>query len=176
MKRTALFIVLGVAFAAVSLWYLLSAGRSKRATRLKYRLGGALLSIMAITSTGCGKIMPTCYDVYVPEPEPEAPVYKINLINQDATSTITIRNGDLLVFQFDSNTNALPHFIVIGSDNRVIQDSKGEGDDHQSIFTLDVGDYVGEAKLNVWWKREGETFVYSSEHICNLNIVASEEN
>ena len=45
MKRASLFIVLGAAFVAVSLWYLLSAGRSKRATRLKYRLGGALLSI-----------------------------------------------------------------------------------------------------------------------------------
>ena len=51
MKRTILLVAFGVAFVGVSLWLILSGGRSRRATRLKYRLGGAILSLVALTST-----------------------------------------------------------------------------------------------------------------------------
>lgn len=179
MKRTVLFIVLGVAFAAVSLWYLLSAGRSKRATRLKYSLGGALLSLLAITSTGCGTIMPGCYDVHIPEPEREYqdPVYNINLLNEgEDQQTITVSNGRQFTFEFDTNTACFPKFVVTNSDVRVIQESIGEGEDNQRVFTLDVGDYVGEAKLSVWWMIDGYHASLHSTHICNLDIVADQEN
>ena len=70
MKRTILIVALSVAFAAVSLWLILSGGRSKRATNLKYRLGGMLIGLTALASTACeggGGFMTSCYD---PAPPP----------------------------------------------------------------------------------------------------------
>ena len=46
MKTKALFvyIVLGIAFAAVSLWVFFSKGKNARAIRTKYKLGGAMIA------------------------------------------------------------------------------------------------------------------------------------
>lgn len=174
MKRTALFIVLGVAFAAVSLWYLLSAGRSKRATRLKYRLGGALLSIMAITSTGCGTIITSCYDPALPEYEKLT--YNIDFVDQDIELPLTMSNGDKLMFKYETNTSSLPKFVVkvLGIGN--IQESMGEGEGNIKEFTLDVGDFVGDAQLFVYWVVESDSIERNPQCLCGLNIVAKEEN
>ena len=175
MKRASLFIVLGVAFVAVSLWYLLSAGRSKRATRLKYRLGGALLSIMAITSTGCGGIITSCYDPAFPESEYEA-TYNIDFVDQDIELPLTMSNGDKLMFRYETNTSSLPKFVVIVSGIGHIQESMGEGEGNIKEFTLDVGDFVGDALLFVYWVVESDSIERNPQCLCGLNIVAKEEN
>lgn len=174
MKRASLFIVLGVAFVAVSLWYLLSAGRSKRATRLKYRLGGALLSIMAITSTGCGKIITSCYDPVLPEYEKST--YNIDFVDQDIELPLTMSNGDKLMFKYETNTSSLPKFVVKVPEIGNIQESMGEGEGNIKEFTLDVGDFVGDALLFVYWVVESDSIERNPQCLCGLNIVAKEEN
>lgn len=66
-----IYVGLGAAFLAVSLWVLLSNGRSAKAVRAKYRLGGAMLATWALLSmASCDGIGPaiTCYDPVVPDP------------------------------------------------------------------------------------------------------------
>jgi hypothetical protein len=174
MKRASLFIVLGAAFVAVSLWYLLSAGRSKRATRLKYRLGGALLSIMAITSTGCG--ITSCYDPALPESEYEEPSYNIDFVDQDIELPLTMSNGDKLMFKYETNTSSLPKFVVIVPGIGNIQESMGEGEGNIKEFTLDVSDFVGDALLFAYWVVESDSIERNPQCLCGLNIVAKEEN
>lgn len=70
-KYILLYAGLGTAFLAVSLWVLLSGGRSAKAVRTKYRLGGAMLTVWALlSSSNCGGPGPfvTCYEPVPPEP------------------------------------------------------------------------------------------------------------
>ena len=62
-KHSVLYAVLAVAFVAVSLWVILSGGKSARAVRAKFRLGGLMLTISSmLTLPGCSVFQPTCYD------------------------------------------------------------------------------------------------------------------
>lgn len=63
------FVVLGIAFLAVSLWVWLGKGSNAKAIKAKYKLGGMILSLSFFTTTGCGPVI-TCYD-----PVPENFVY-----------------------------------------------------------------------------------------------------
>ena len=71
IKYFLIYVFVGAAFLGVSLWAFLSGGRSARALRAKYRLGGILLTTWAMLSISscCGHIIPevTCYDPVVPE-------------------------------------------------------------------------------------------------------------
>ena len=64
-KYILIYTGLGIAFLAVSLWVLLSGGRSAKAVRAKFRLGGAMLTTWALLSAsvcqGCIPII-ACYE------------------------------------------------------------------------------------------------------------------
>ena len=47
MKRALMIIGLGIAFVGASLWVMLSGGRSAKAIRAKFRLGGAILTLVS---------------------------------------------------------------------------------------------------------------------------------
>ena len=78
-KYLIIYIGLGIAFAAVSLWVILSGGNNAKAIRAKYRLGGALLTTWALFSAAtcngpgpapvvtCYEPVVTCYDVAIME-------------------------------------------------------------------------------------------------------------
>ena len=71
-KYILIYAGLGIAFLAVSLWVLLSGGRSAKAIRAKYRLGGAMLTVWAMLSASMCQNGPgpfiTCYDPAMPDP------------------------------------------------------------------------------------------------------------
>lgn len=77
MKTKALlvYITLGAAFAAVSLWVFFSHGKNAKAIRTKYKLGGAMIAAWALLSAS-GQAPPppevTCY-------EPPSPPNEINV-------------------------------------------------------------------------------------------------
>lgn len=52
MKKTLLIIGLGTAFLAVSLWVWISNGKSARAVKAKFRIGGALLTLTGMMTVG----------------------------------------------------------------------------------------------------------------------------
>lgn len=95
MKKTILLIGLGVAFVVVSAWVFCSGGRSARAVRAKFRLGGAILTLVGMTTlTGCVSCYdqpgPTCYD---PAPPPTNSVEA-----ESGTYSASLRDGDIVVF------------------------------------------------------------------------------
>ena len=67
------YAALAVAFAAVSLWVILSRGKNAKAVRTKFRLGGLMLTIMGLmASSGCNRLVSCyepvmCYDAAPPE-------------------------------------------------------------------------------------------------------------
>ncbi len=147
MKRTILIVALSVAFAAVSLWLILSGGRSKRATNLKYRLGGMLIGLTALASTACeggGGFMPTCYD-------PAPPVENYHFWDT-AVANSELRNGDVVVLNYECMFGEEITISLVSDDNepeRVLcsKTYAVKQGDNQLEFTIDAGDYRGRAKL-----------------------------
>ena len=151
MKRTILFIALGAAFLAVSLWVILSGGRSARATHLKYRLGGALLSLMALTSTACenGSFIQTCYD---PAPPPTNECLT-NLNYQE------VRNGESITLRFHCDFEDEATVTLYTSVNGNHHEELGELLQSEKIaltpekefydLTIDVGKYTGIALVRI---------------------------
>lgn len=150
MKRTILFIALGAVFLAVSLWFALSGGHSARATRLKYRLGGALLSLMALTSTACDKgVMVSCYD---PAPPPTNQCWT-NLNYQE------VRNGDTIKLRFICDFDDEATVTLYTSEDGDPMEELGELLQTEKLtlipnvewydLTIDVGEYIGIAKVRI---------------------------
>lgn len=69
MKRILPIICTGAAFLAVSLWVWLSKGKSAKAVKTKFRLGGVLLTLISTISIGScgGSPVVTCYDTPNPD-------------------------------------------------------------------------------------------------------------
>ena len=169
MKRTILIVALSVAFAAVSLWLILSGGRSKRATNLKYRLGGMLIGLTALASTACeggGGPLISCYDPYIPENYHR---WKDSIANSE------LRNGDIVVLNYVCNFGEEVTISLISDDNdedRVLCSEmyNVEHGDNLLSFTINAGDYRGRAKLCVEYVNyEGEE--HSTPHRVFVSIV-----
>lgn len=175
MKRTILIVALSVAFAAVSLWLILSGGRSKRATSLKYRLGGMLIGLTALASTACessGGFMQSCYD-------PAPPPFNISPTLQLGDITATdVRNGDVLGFMYEywtANYKALK-FVITDMENRELQTETFDliyGEEMIEL-TVEVGEFTGEAELSIYKVlNNGNEELWEVPY--KLNIVAAEE-
>lgn len=76
IKFFAIYIAAGVAFLAASLWVFLSNGKSARALRTKYKMGGLMLtatSMLAASACQCSPVV-TCYE---PAEPPEVMCYDV---------------------------------------------------------------------------------------------------
>lgn len=159
MKRTILIIALGVAFVGASLWLILSGGRSRRATRLKYRIGGAILSLVALTSTACNGpgLMVSCYD-------PAPPRENLHLW-ADGVANSQLRNGDIVVLDYDCMFGEEVKISLLSDDNEperelCSQTYTVKQGGNQLSFTIDAGDYRGRAKLRVLYEKYDDGYVY----------------
>ena len=92
-KALFLYIALGAAFAAVSLWVFFSRGKSATAIRAKYRLGGAMIAAWTLLSASGHTPPPppevTCY-------EPPAPSNEVNILPKHG-SGCQLHVGDTLI-------------------------------------------------------------------------------
>ena len=98
-----ILITAGIAFLAVSLWAFLSNGKSARALRYKYKLGGILLTAWATLSTascaGTGPFV-TCY-------EPEVQCYDVAVMADEISVSVKdqegnqIKSGNVLVVNIE---------------------------------------------------------------------------
>ena len=157
-----------MAFVAVSLWLILSGGRSKRATSLKYRLGGLLIGLTALASTACegGGFMHTCYDPYIPENHHSW---------KDSVANSELRNGDIVVLKYVCEFGEEVTISLISDDNdedRVLcsETYNVKHGDNLLSFTINAGDYRGRAKLCVEYVNyEGEE--HSTPHCVFVSIV-----
>ena len=147
MKRTLMLIGLGIAFVGASLWVMLSGGRSAKAIRAKFRLGGAILTLVSLTSlASCESGMVSCYD-------PAPPPTNYHRWNNDVANS-ELRNGDKVILKYDCQ---------FGNEVKVSLVTDDEGEDrvlcsqtyevvkggNQLEFTIDAGDYRGRAQLCV---------------------------
>ena len=91
----------GIAFLAVSAWVFFTRGKSAKAIRAKYRLGGILLMCMAMLSAAsCGEIfnpVVTCYDPVV---EPMDNTVYMYIQHQDPASHASdIKPGETMMVE-----------------------------------------------------------------------------
>ena len=124
-KYCIIYILVGTAFLAVSLWVYLSGGKSARAVNAKYRLGGILLtawSILAVIScdvpgvpskTGEDDGLVMCYD-----PMPDNYV-SFDIKHEDSSLSYKyaqLSPGDAIVVDF-YNPQYQDYVLVIQADN-----------------------------------------------------------
>ena len=119
MKKTLLIIGLGTAFLGVSLWVWLSDGKSARAVKAKFRLGGALLTLTGMmTLGGCegkGQLV-SCYD--------PAPANLIYIEREGAyTEAQNVKNGDLISIKvsYFSAYGIKVSIVSAGDNSKVLQ-------------------------------------------------------
>ena len=143
MKKAILFIGIGAAFLAVSLWVWLSNGKSARAVKAKFRLGGALLTLTGMMAVGSCNTLNTCYD-----PAP------VNMVYIERGETQDVKNGDHITVKV-SYFSAYGIKVTIAKDaenSEVLQSEIYKITESRAdvIHTIDVADYVGEAHLRVY--------------------------
>ena len=166
MKKTVLFIGLGAAFLAVSLWVWLSNGKSAAAVKAKFRLGGALLTLTGMMTVGSCNTLNTCYD--------PAPVNAVYIEREVAYNTAqNVRNGDQIKIELTYfSAYGIKVTIEKGVNNREVlqSDVYQITESNTNVFhTIDVGDHVGEAHLRVYVIiSEGNE--YESEYLF-LNVI-----
>ena len=143
MKRTLMLIGLGIAFVGASLWVVLSGGRSAKAIRAKFRLGGAILTIVSFTSlASCenGGFMVSCYD---PAPPPH------NTLTTEAGKGAVYSNGDKISIYCDFAFADSVTFTLLSDKEEVLQSETMTLEPGEACvdITLSVGDYRGKATL-----------------------------
>ena len=161
MKKTLLFIGLGTAFLAVSLWVLLSNGKSAKAVKAKFRLGGALLTLTGMMSlSSCDGPGPfvSCYD-----PAPVNVVYIEREVAPDTPQNV--KNGDQINIEVSYfSAYGIKVTVEKGVYNReVLQSETYRITDSKATIThtINVGDHVGEAHLRVYiMHSEEEAYEY----------------
>lgn len=155
MKTKAFFVyvALGIAFAAVSLWVILSRGKNAKAIRAKYRLGGAMIATWAILSAascdGPGPFV-TCYD-------PVMPPNQVNISNKNYEDT-QLNAGDILlvqVYEPTYDTYLIRIFTKDKNPRRLLQSESFDVEDksqYAAVFELQLAetDYTGEAIVEVY--------------------------
>lgn len=143
MKKTFLLIGLGTAFLAVSLWVWLSNGKSARAVKAKFRLGGALLTLTGMMTVGSCNIITSCYD-----PGPPTMVYIERGETQD------VKNGDQINIKvkYFSAYGIMVSIEKGAEDWGVLQRETYKITDANAdvIHTINVGNHIGEAHLRVY--------------------------
>ena len=162
MKKTLLFIGLGAAFGAVSLWVFLSNGKSAGAVKAKFRLGGALLTLTGMMTVGSCNIISSCYD-----PAPT------NMVYIERGETQDVKNGDHITVKV-SYFSAYGIKVTIAKDaenSEVLQSEiyKITESSADVIHTIDVADYVGEAHLRVYLMIS-ENEIYELDYL-KLNVL-----
>lgn len=110
IKYAIFYAALAVAFAAVSAWVFLSGGRSAKAVRAKFRLGGLMLTVASFLATSCGGGSPqvTCYDTEVlcyDMPATDVVIYDLpegseGVLSPGDVLTVTVENTGLEHFSY----------------------------------------------------------------------------
>lgn len=93
-----IYLAVGVAFLAVSLWAFLSNGKSARAIRYKYKLGGIMLTAWAMLSAASCEGNPpvvTCYEPAVTCYDVAAPVDQL-YVEVKGYGGLKLKSGDVL--------------------------------------------------------------------------------
>lgn len=149
------YIALGIAFAAVSTWILISGKKSARAIKAKFRIGGLMLTISSLLSfVSCSKPetdpILTCYD----------PVVTSQVSFSNPREGYEVSAGDVIIITINDNFYQNYYYAIIGYDEEneqslVLQSGElGKGNNTYQI-TLEETDYRGGIDIAIMGK-DGE--------------------
>ena len=159
IKFIAIYVLAGAAFLGVSLWVFLSNGRSAKAVRAKYKLGGMMLTAWTMFSAAsCEGVVPqvTCYD-----PAPEVTCYEPAIMENEAglhvqgNDKLEIRPGGILeVYIMYPTYNQYKCSIYAGETTEAPLIQEYEylvPDTGKADFTLELADtdYKGKATVQL---------------------------
>ena len=173
------YIGVGVAFAAVSLWVFLSGGKNARAIRAKYKLGGMMLlawgMLSSATCDGPGPMI-TCYD-------PVVTCYDVAMINDELHVSIKgkegseLSAGDILLIRIATPTAEKYTLRITPAEevDKVLQEasfSLPETGEFDQQWPFNVGNYTGEVTVWAYAVRKDENGKESEEQIgaCNFTV------
>lgn len=149
MKRILLIVAISLLFAGASVWVWLSRGESAKAVRAKFRLGGALLTLLGLmTTTSCKT---SCYDpvvsCYDPAPPIEQGVVPQPEISQQ--SSYEVRNGDTISLEVMGLKGKIVAVVILDGNEQTLQRSDYGIDKENKMLNhmLQVYDYQGDAYL-----------------------------
>ena len=162
VKFAMIYIAAGVAFLAVSLWLFLSGGKSAKATRAKYRLGGIMLtawSMLSAASCTGGPPQVTCYEPAAP---PEVMCYDVAIETDRISIEVKdyggnkLKPGDVMIIGIQEPTTDSYRFYVHAGNTSdpVIQEFSFQISENNTNYyafeqVLDPTDYRGIADIEV---------------------------
>lgn len=159
VRYAIIYAALAVAFAAVSLWVALSKGRSARAVRAKFRLGGLMLTVSGmLTVTGCntGIFSPTCYDPVAPE-----------LVTFALAEQSDVKPGDEIAFKVKDTVFKSYSYVITGTDCKEIQSGSFKLDGDEGKIIINETEYRGPLVLTVFGDADEEKLYLGSN---NFNL------
>lgn len=155
IKFFLIYVIVGAAFLGASLWVILSRGKSARAVRTKYRLGGIMLSAAAVLSApSCSLIsgllhtvtpQVTCYEPVMPDED------RVYIYVPDADQ---VRPGDIISINIAGATR-MRYFLLVEQEGgtEVLQKSVLDVTDYNDVhFEVPLAEtitYKGKAWLTV---------------------------
>lgn len=181
MKKGVIIIGLAIAFVAASAWVVLSGGKSAKAIRTKFRLGGAILTLTGIAAlssceTGVTGVT-TCYDPAPPVdhiPPAVNDVYALfpTVINE----AYDVHNGAVLPFSITLESEEDVIFVISTPEGEELQRVRYLSDNNQRNefnMIVDVGAWRGVAELHIYFDYAPELgiFVEHSHGAYLLNII-----
>lgn len=154
-----IFLLAGIAFLAVSFWVFLSNGRSAKAVRAKYKMGGILLTASAMMSVGaCKGVTPpvvTCYEPVVTCYDAAMPNNYV-VVEAKADGSHMIKSGEIL--RVAVQNPSIDRFVcriftaVKDATPVLLQEQVLEAPDGNTEWdiTLAKTDYKGQAQVRVF--------------------------
>lgn len=159
LKYIILLSGLGIAFAAVSLWVMLSGGKSANAVRAKFRIGGLMLTLTGmLTAASCNGPGPgiMCYD-------PVMPVHTSFSYSYQNEFKV----GDVVAFTLDEVSFKSYIFIIKSIDGAEIQRGAVEIEGNAGRFTIGETDFRGDFFIEVYGDledgHEGHSYIGGSD-------------
>lgn len=178
MKKGVIIIGLAIAFVAASTWVVLSGGKSAKAIRTKFRLGGAILTLTGIAAlSSCETGVTTCYDPAPPvDPIPPAvnEVYPLYIAIHN--EPYDVHNGEVLPFSITLESEEDVIFVISTPEGEELQRVRYLSDNNQRNefnMIVDVGAWRGVAELHIYFDYAPELgiFVEHSHGAYLLNII-----
>lgn len=156
IKLHLIYILLGAAFLGACAWVFLSRGRSAKAVRAKFRLGGMLLTITSMLGVAScrstGGPFVTCYDAVV------AVEVEVSLPDSEDGS---IKAGDAIIMQLVERRSSSYSYGIETCEQTPRTLQEGEltfGEKGTVMVTLGKTDYTGKAAVKVFSIIEGEKY------------------
>lgn len=162
-KYFLIYVFVGIAFLAVSAWVYFTRGKNAKAIRAKYKLGGIMLTCMAmLTVASCGELgdppQMMCYD-----PAPPQKVF-IDTERHDEEMAYLLAPGEILTIEFQGlyfdQYQVVLKKMIDYKEGDILQTATFEGNgndefDFKLVYAPADMDYTGPVRVAITGYLEG---------------------